>query len=108
MRSQGVFLRCSSVVLGHKQLGIRLSHSDACYELPARTWSLRWLPKMATRTDANILLFSMGFVETDMVDKFTCRQGSAWAFRAKREDGLEIVQRCCDAGDGVVDVQAIF
>ena len=98
----------SNIVLGYKQLGIRVCETDARYVAHSRLWSLRWLPKMATRIDANIMLSSMGFMEIDLADKHTRRQGTVFTFRAKRDDSLEIVQGCFDAGDGPSDVQAIL
>ena len=93
----------NGVVLGNRQLGIRLraairsSGTDVDDSVAA-----------SSGIDTNIVLSGMGFVEVELVTKVTRRQGSAWSFRAKREDTLELVQGFFDGGDGAQEVQAML
>ncbi|CAE6924370.1 unnamed protein product [Symbiodinium sp. CCMP2592] len=104
-RAQG----SSGVVLGARQLGVHVRESDAQWQAPARTWSIRWLPQSFTHSDLGAMLSSMGFCEFQVLGKLVRRQGAAWTFRAKRDDQLEVVIGAYeDEAERAVEVQAML
>ena len=87
------------LALGDKQLGIKVATNDSRWRPPTCLWRLKGAPSHWNLPDIQELAGELGFKGTDIVAKHRIRGGSAWLFRAQRQDELTVLQQLVDWGD---------
>ena len=91
------------LVAGRYQLGTRATKDDPRRAPTSSLWRLDGMPKDYTIDCVEELLEKVGFLDINVETKERHWRGSAWTFRARRDDDQEVLQPVFPGGkDGEV------